>query len=59
MPHPSTGANAGTGGPAAGTQLGWNYVFDMVGNKLDYYEAKSPDGTLPYRATDFAALFRP
>jgi len=61
--HPSTGNNAGTGGPLKGAPLGWNYVFTAVGNPpnliTDYYKVTLGDVDPPFVSNDFKALFEP
>lgn len=72
LPHPSTGNNApggpGTGlGTAAGTHMGWNYIYDVVNGLDDYYLVSSgtkagplTNSTLPFKAlVDFGTLFSP
>lgn len=61
LPHPSTGKS---GNFDQGTQLGWNYIYDIVNGKNDYYKvsADQAGNNLPYQTDPtytFADLFRP
>lgn len=62
LPHPSTGHNAGLGGPAAGKLMGWNYLFDIQPSQIgvaDYYPVTDSSGNPPFRTTDFSLLMCP